>query len=60
MSETEKPGRDPAGDPADDHAGAPGPVRDVVDLEALAKRIYRLMKEEARVERERLGRFQER
>jgi len=56
MSETEKPGRDPA----DDHAGAPGPVRDVVDLEALAKRIYRLMKEEARVERERLGRFQER
>jgi len=52
MSETEKPGRDTA----DDHK----PVRDVIDLEALAKRIYRLMKEEARVERERLGRFQER
>jgi hypothetical protein len=31
-----------------------------IDLQALAERIYRLLKEEARLERERLGRFQAR
>ena len=36
--------------------GVPGErAEDRVDLQALAERIYRLLKEEARLERERLG-----
>jgi hypothetical protein len=50
MSETEEPaGAKPA-------AGEPAGQK--IDLQALAERIYRLLKEEARLERERLGRFQ--
>lgn len=51
MKESEEPSKKTG----DDHQ----PVRDVIDLEALAKRVYSLLKEEARVERERLGRFEE-
>lgn len=50
MAETEQPAgaRPEAGEPAGQK----------IDLQALAERIYRLLKEEARMERERLGRFQ--
>jgi hypothetical protein len=33
------------------------PARQKIDLQALAERVYRLLLEEARLERERLGRF---
>jgi len=41
-----------------EEGGEPGEHR--IDLEKLAERLYQLLKQEARVERERLGRFQER
>ncbi len=52
MPETERP----AGTASD--SGEPAEQK--VDLQALAERIYRLLKEEARLERERLGRLQAR
>jgi len=44
--------------PAGERPEAGEPARQKIDLQALAERIYRLLKEEARLERERLGRFQ--
>jgi hypothetical protein len=35
---------------------AEAPARPEIDLKALAQKIYKLLKEEARLERERLGR----
>ncbi len=40
----------------DQASGEKKPVKSEIDLHALAERILKLMKEEARLERERLGR----
>ncbi len=44
--------------PAQEKPETGGPTEHQIDLEALAERIYRLLLEEARLERERLGRSQ--
>ncbi len=51
MTETEQPGRE-------DKPGEP--TGKTINLEALAERVFRLLLEEARLERERLGRNQAR
>lgn len=42
--------------PAHNSNEEPQQIEDTIDLEKLARKIYEMMKDEARIERERLGR----
>ena len=54
---SESSGAEPSGPSETTGASASGePAKRPIDLQALAERLYRLLIQEARVERERLGR----
>jgi hypothetical protein len=50
------PGATSSGDPETSPEEAHQPAQGEIDLRALAEKLYQLLKEEARLERERLGR----